>query len=292
MLHVQQGGASSIKLEAKVLRRVLGDIHGLRCRWDLEGRYLVVLSPCPLKYDRGNAIIFCSMTGIIVHSCRINSDTSWPQWLLYPYIYSTQDGQIRHDVASCISSQLSSQSQQCFSHNPSGKLTLACGESVWEDCGSRWSRVSPDGMLITTFLAETEPKLDRFEATQRSAYAFQHCHTMTTRETSMLLVEECRRVPSHELKSHPFLCAWLPGTNIYAAAALGYVYVVDGMHDSILKAWPANAYEKGDDDDAASMKWARTRGPDFAGLSWSPDGLHLAWIHLSELRIVSFADVL
>ncbi|KAK9822348.1 hypothetical protein WJX74_010492 [Apatococcus lobatus] len=35
---------------------------GANCRWDLEGRYLVVLGPSPCTYDIGSAIIFDTMT--------------------------------------------------------------------------------------------------------------------------------------------------------------------------------------------------------------------------------------
>ncbi|KAK9836755.1 hypothetical protein WJX74_007483 [Apatococcus lobatus] len=87
-----------------------------------------------------------------------------------------------------------------------------------------------------------------------------------------------------ERKSHPFLCAWLPGTTIYAAAALGHVYVVDGRHDALLKMWRADAQE----DPSFAGHRCPPYQPENAGLSWSSDGRCLAWLDELSLHIIGF----
>ena len=87
----------------------------------------------------------------------------------------------------------------------------------------------------------------------------------------LLAREECAESSGDlEKISHPFLCAWLPGTAIYAAAALGYVYVVDGMRNLILNMWPAAAFEMGEDDNPAGVSIpAHQRGTIYGKTAWS-----------------------
>ena len=43
--------------------------------------------------------------------------------------------------------------------------------------------------------------------------------------------------PELDLQSHPFRIAWLPGSRIYAAAALNHVWINDGHADRVLACW-------------------------------------------------------
>ena len=294
MLHLQAAGKTWMKLKESSGRLEAESIT-LKCRWDPTSRYLVVLDAWAGKYDKGAAFIFDTATSWEVHDCWINHDAYWPEWCGNAFDFLPPHGQARHGPASGLSIQLQDETQQCFVHDLSGRLTLVDGEPTWEECGHRWSRTSPDGALITTLLANVR-FIDAFYpedvyrlGNDRSAHAFQHYHTASAKEASVPLAgKSCTKPLSGQLvKSHPFLCAWLPGTAIYAAAALGHVYVVDGMHNSIIKVWPADSFEMGEDDDPAGSRRPRCE-PEFAGLSWSPDGLHLAWVFDGSLRMVSF----
>ena len=232
-----------------------------------------------------------------MHSCHILSDLYWPHWPADALNLVAHRIQSKLPRSSEASNLLADGAKQCFVNYPCGLLTFSDGEETpsWEPCGGLWSHISPGGSLITTLLAKVPEDYEDFSTgshCQRSAHAFQHLCTTTAKEVSVPLSTEDGTGSSSELqtKSHPFLCAWLPGTAIYAAGALGYVYVVDGMRDQLLKMWPANAFEMGEDDSPTRDRYPRTGGPEFVGLSWSPDGLHLAWLHEDmQLRIVSFA---
>ena len=182
----------------------------------------------------GPADILDASTLRAMHHCEINTDTYWPQWLGGAHTI------LPHGLASGLGTQIDVGSQQCVvndSSGQSGRLTLAQGQPVWEPCGHRWSHMSPDGALITTLLAETDG--DLIYGSGRSAHAFQHHYTASATEASVSLVRKgvimSSPLSGQVVKSHLFMCAWLPGTAIYAAAALGYVYVVDGMHNNLLR---------------------------------------------------------
>ena len=284
------------------------DHSGLKCRWDPEGRYLVVL--CTYYcYDTGTAPIWDTLTGDLLHpipgdlmqSCYINSDSYWPEWRSQSLPHLPYGSQSKQEDASTISSMPGSP-QQCFIHDrlrlePATLLILGEGDPTSKRYGYCWSHLSPNSSLVTTLLADTKdhPDLDpdlRAEYNSRSAHAFKHCYTASGREVSVLLPKDgCVDVAIGSLqKSHPFLCAWLPGTTIYAAAALGCVYVVDGIHNRILKIWAADGDEAIAGESLPRQRAPSTHEPEFGGLSWSPDGLYLAWLWSSDMKlhIVSF----
>ena len=290
VLHLQAASQDWVNLEK--VSGSLGAQNSLKCRWDPTSRYLVVLRMLHGSYDWGDATIFDALTSSEVHHCQIKTEAYWPQWRGDDRTVLPQNDQVQQGLALGLSLQLGDRPQQCFVHDSSGqsgRLTLAQGQPAWKMRGHRWSHMSPDGALVTTLLAATDG--DSY-GSERSAHSFRHYHTASAKEASMLLAKNNPIAPlcGWEMKPHPFLCAWLPGTAIYAAAALGFVYVVDGMHDKVLKMWPADAFELGKDDNPARPRFPRTAEPEFAALSWSPDGLHLAWVHdWKHLRIISFA---
>lgn len=221
----------------------------MKCRWDPNGRYLVVLSTRH-DYDRGSARIWDTITGGPVHSCRMNSDPYWPQWRQQ---HPPRRSRPEHELASPISS-MSGSLRQCLVHESAGLLfghdsllttqdhesaslsSFGQGEpskpsSSRLGYGFCWSHMSPNGSLVTSLLADTEDEPGCGVGPHQNEHAFRHYRTASGNGCDVLLPKDgCLHFQNgSKQKSHPFLCTWLPGTTIYAADALGWVYVCDGM---------------------------------------------------------------
>ena len=238
--------------------------------------------------EMGQAAIVDALTARQLFSCQVKAG-HWPEWLEPGALLGRGPTDCTRNPLDDDQALLRSL-QQCFVHEPAGLVTVSRQGASWKGCGARWSHISPDGSLITTLLAQVPVGAYR----SRAVYAFQHYHTASDKQVSMRLfaADLADGAWEPEPKPHPFLCACVPGTAIYAAAALGFVVVVDGELDKIIKMWPADQFEMREEDWQQRTRLA-TPYPEegVTGLSWSPDGLSLAWLHDSVLYIISF-DVL
>lgn len=151
--HAQGTGALVMQLSCSLPRR---DRSGLKCRWDPDGRYLVVLCTYH-RYDTGTATIWDTLTGgllhplpgDLMHSCYVNSDSYWPEWLIQSLPHLHCGSQSKQELASNVS-RMPGSPQQCFIHDrlrlePATLLILGQGESISRSCGYRWSHMSPNG---------------------------------------------------------------------------------------------------------------------------------------------------
>ena len=103
----------------------------------------------------------------------------------------------------------------------------------------------------------------------------------------------------YPLQGHPFPMAWLPGTNIYAAAALSHIWIIDGWQSTKLTCWEHHDLAL---QPVTSLKHIATGKPDKHSFyhgepsgclaqSFSPDRSSLAWVEGSHYTIVSFGLV-
>ena len=259
----------------------------LTCRWDPSGRFVVVLSKWN-GYDMGPAIILDAKTASCLHSCRIRSAASWPQWPSLPSLSFPADSLSPRGVStsmqmltlsSGIAGKFMVYPNWCLAHEANGLVTFSGTAASWTSCGHRWSHLSPDGSLITTLLVDID-----FVSVGRSAKAFQHHQVASGSETSVMLPNGSDS--GQPIKSQPFLVTWLPGTQIYAAAAFGFIYIVDGQYSTISKMWPADGFQMGDVEHGVSSTSPHDVG--WGGISWSPDRSAVVWLYEEDLRMVTF----
>ena len=229
------------------------------------------------------ATIWDTMTEEKLSSCQICAAAYWPQWCKPSLVSSLCDDSSDNSVSKARLSSMRG-FQQCFIHSLAGLLTMQRGRVQFKTCGGKWLHMSSDDPLVTTLLAG----IHVHHPCYRVPHAFQHYHTASAHERSMLIpaAHAVADASRDKRKSHPFLCAWLPGTTIYAAAAFGHVYVVDGKHDALLKMWRVDAQEE----PPFAEFQLPTKEPEFAGISWSSDGRCLAWLAADELclHVISF----
>ncbi|KAK9862441.1 hypothetical protein WJX84_010854 [Apatococcus fuscideae] len=104
-----------------------------------------------------------------------------------------------------------------------------------------------------------------------------------------------RSAEEQETQPHPFLCSWLPGMHIYAAAAAGQIWINDGARDIQLM-HVASIVEYGMQN-PPSYDFEESRGWGFGRdwaesgcrvLAWSPDRSSLVWVWGSKVCIMSF----
>lgn len=99
-------------------------------------------------------------------------------------------------------------------------------------------------------------------------------------------------------QGHPFVMAWLVGTDMYAAASLGHVWLNDAWHNTCLACWSASGSSlahlpmiKQFPDYERLPPW-QTPGPHSpAGckaLSFSPDRSSLVWVEDETYTIACF----
>ncbi len=185
-------------------------------------------------------------------------------------------------------------------------------------CGRLWSQPSPDvSMLVTLLVNDALPPpcdQDEHEARDNLWRKPQYLnHSLASLECfhdwRQSGPESCIPLTSNpgssygagsppelDLQSHPFRIAWLPGSRIYAAAALNHVWINDGHADRVLACWhqedpelrprirlkclnlSSEQYKHG-------RRWMACKG-----LAWSPDRVQLAWVTKTRYVVVSFTS--
>ena len=110
-----------------------------------------------------------------------------------------------------------------------------------------------------------------------------------------------RRTKRWTSQGHPFVMAWLAGTDIYAAAALGHVWVNDAWRNTCLACWNASSSLLAhvpmiqEFPDYQSLPAWQRPGPHSStgckALSFSPDCSSLVWVEDDTYTIACFGPL-
>ena len=104
-----------------------------------------------------------------------------------------------------------------------------------------------------------------------------------------------RNAPLENEQGHPFVMAWMDGTDIYAAAALGHIWLIDGYKDCQL--FCCSSFDAGlkPVNTLSDMRKLPVTCPEYDGqpvgcvaMSFSPDRSCLAWVEDCKWTAVSF----
>ena len=277
----------------------------------------------------GPAVIFAALTGHALLTFNMDGHTTWPRWL--PPEFPAAGSQplscdmlprSQPQTQDCTSWCILPKSQQLagLSFYPLGSCLLA-----WDE--HPHSQLSPDGSVLVTLRVIDGSHEDSHKRKPQAlrdpfgyALGFQHKrmqapaeghsqgHSQGRHQGSQgeaAIHSNRRNKPAgatarQNPQAHPSLMAWLPGTHIYAAAALGYMYIVDAFEDRILGMWEdvpkepqlrmdkakAFRYENGTPNDLRRLD---TGGEDGCrGLMWSPDRASLFMWTKAGCAVISY----
>ncbi|KAK9836790.1 hypothetical protein WJX74_008134 [Apatococcus lobatus] len=313
VLHVTEGPPHMIRLDRK---QTCIHINMVQCRWDPTGDFIVAAAfKYPLRHE-GPAAIFAANTGKVLLKFDMDGHKDWPVWLppssTFTDALSPHASQTQAPLSSGVPAEPPVFTSWCLlpqSHQMTG-FSLDPPDS----CNFTWfaqphSQLSPDASVVVSLRVIDGPHENSHHRTPQAltdpfgyALGFRHNRlAVGTQGGSDIFREDVggfrgmaeiqssrRNKPAGATirqtpQSHPFLMVWLPGTRIYAAAALGYLYIVDADKDRILGIWEDEPKEPSPCvDKAKAFRYTNGARVDIRrldntgrdgcqGLDWSPD---------------------
>ena len=240
------------------LRRHQTGIHinMVRCSWDLAREFNVAAAFKDHLVHVGPALIFAADTGDALHSFEIDGHATWSIWLpvtspatrpwFFPEGWLSAATPATHPQAAmapqcCTSWCILPHSQRLPGFSPVHNNAYT---SPW--MGGPHSQLCPDGVVLISLMVIDRPDRDSTKRTPQAltdpfgyTLGFHHMRLEKGSLGSAMIKSYRRNKPAGPTNGqtpqpHPFLMAWLPGTCIYAAAALGYIYIVDAFNDRVL----------------------------------------------------------
>lgn len=280
----------------------------LRCRWSPAGSHITVAYFPKYSYNTGQAALFEAKSGVRLVDFDIGAARLWPQWPLRSAdaIKGCDDVSMRPDRSLCFVPDL----------EPGGGLVnLIDGDAdqLGHVSGSPWTQICGSTLpatLIMVTLVVKDGNLHMPHSMHRQPgqldthlgmpVFFEHVLVQgcLVIERAKVMIECADHQPSEDVapQGHPFRMAWLPGTNIYAAAALGHIWVIDGWSHTQLMCWKQTDL----DIMPVTMLMGISRGRSSnhssdhgapvgcGGLSFSPDRSCLAWAEGDHWTVLSF----
>ncbi len=294
-------------------------------RWSPCGKYVVDFCPERLQYHTGGACMLSAETSESVVDFEVNCHRLWPKWMPL----SSDDSSFTPLPSSQAAGTASGAVEwACFLPNRQQLTSLQSVESegdavdVYADSPSQWTQVSGvtsprcRGIIVTLLVKDG----------RRVSLADSACRQPRTLDTPIGLPEHflhkrlgcvsghaasgyitihCQeRHAFHKasltmpLQGHPFVMAWLHGTDTYAAAAFGCIWLNDAYHDVRLACWRANDQNLTPVHSLGPI--GRGRPGEFSfdqgeprgcvAMAFSPDCSCLAWMESDTWAIISFAD--
>ena len=307
MLHIRKPDNSIACLPLDLAGAALPTAK-LRCCWSPNGSHITVAYFPKSSYHTGQGALFEATSGIQLVDFDIGAAQLWPQWP--PFSADALNG--FNNVSMGPNRSL------CFVPD----LEPGCGLVTFIDgdadhrgrgSGSPWTQMSgsalPDTLILVTLMVKDgrfymphsmHRQPGRLDTNQGIPVFFEHVIVQggLVSERAKVMIE-CADHQSKEgvaPQGHPFRMSWLPGTNIYAAAALGHIWVIGGRSHTQLMCWKQADLDmmpvtmlKGISRGSSSNYSSDHGEPvECSGLSFSPDRSCLAWAEGNHWTIVSF----
>lgn len=274
----------------------------LICRWAPDGDHIIVAEFDERRYQRGQAAIFGADVGNNLMDIDIASSRLWPKWPPLGCGPTESFPPCMQHI--CLVPEIEA---VVF---PTGADPAPAVEFV-----SRWTQISGSAhpqsvVLVTLYVRDGKNKDDshcrqpgRLHKKHRCPVGFEHIKVVRgvaqLRSQVPIKTSDVQPNSRYPPQGHPFVMSWLPGTDIYAAAAFNHIWIIDAWNDMQLMCWRQNDLKV---QPVASLLDISTGKPDkhcfdhgepsgCLALSFSPDRSSLAWVEGRHYNIVCFGPV-